>query len=57
MGANRCASPHNPLKTCLVAIVGSKLHLKMSTYELLRIAGVSLFDKTPLRELLKDEPE
>ena len=29
----------------------------MSTYELLRIVGVSLFDKTPLRELLKDEPE
>ena len=28
----------------------------MSTYELLRIVGVSLFDKTPLRELLKDEP-
>ena len=41
---------------CLVAIVGSELHLKMSTYELLRIIGVSLFDKTPLRELLKDEP-
>jgi hypothetical protein len=41
---------------CLVAIVGSELHLKMSTYELLRIVGVSLFDKTPLRELLKDEP-
>ena len=41
---------------CLVAIVGYELHLKMSTYELLRIAGVSLFDKTPLRELLKDEP-
>ena len=41
---------------CLVAIVGSELHLKMSTYELLRIIGVSLFDKMPLRELLKDEP-
>jgi hypothetical protein len=41
---------------CLVAIVGSELHLKMSTYELLRIVGVSLFDKTSLRELLKDEP-
>lgn len=40
---------------CLVAIVGSELRLKMSTYELLRIVGVSLFDKTPLRELLKDE--
>ena len=37
--------------------MGSELHLKMSTYELLRIIGVSLFDKTPLRELLKDEPE
>lgn len=42
---------------CLVAIVGCELHLKMSSYELLRIVGVSLFDKTPLRELLKDEPE
>ena len=40
---------------CLVAIVGSELRLKMSTSELLRIVGVSLFDKTPLRELLKDE--
>lgn len=28
----------------------------MSTYELLRIVGVSIFDKTPLQELLKDEP-
>lgn len=41
---------------CLVAIVGNELNLKMSTYELLRIIGVSLFDKTPLRELLDDEP-
>ena len=36
--------------------MGSELHLKMRTYELLRIVGVSLFDKTPLQELLKDEP-
>ena len=40
---------------CLVAIVGSELKLKMSTYDVLRIIGVSLFDKTPLRELLNDE--
>ena len=41
---------------CLVAIVSSELNLKMSTYEVLRIVGVSLFDKTSLKELLKDEP-
>lgn len=32
------------------------MKLKMSTYDVLRIVGVSLFDKTPLRELLTDEP-
>ncbi len=41
---------------CLVAIVGSELKLKMSNYDILRVVGVSLFDKTPLKELLKDEP-
>ena len=41
---------------CLVAIVTSEMKLKMSTYDVLRIVGVSLFDKTPLRELLTDEP-
>lgn len=41
---------------CLVAIVGSELKLKMSNYDVLRVVGVSLFDKTPLKELLKDEP-
>ena len=40
---------------CLVAIVASELKLEMSTYDVLRIVGVSLFDKTPLRELLNNE--
>ena len=39
-----------------MAIVGSELKLKMSNYDVLRVVGVSLFDKTPLKELLKDEP-
>ena len=42
---------------CLVAIVASELKLEMSTYDFLRIVGVSLFDKTPLRELLNNEHE
>ena len=41
---------------CLVAIVASELKLKTSTYDVLRVVGVSLFDKTPLKEILKDEP-
>ena len=40
---------------CLVAIVSSELKLEMSTYDFLRIVGESLFDKTPLRELLNNE--
>ena len=42
---------------CLVAIVASELKLEMSTYDVLRIVGVSLFDKTPLRRLLNNEHE
>ncbi|MBQ6064231.1 MAG: transposase [Prevotella sp.] len=40
---------------CLVAIVASELKLKMGNYNVLRVVGVSFFDKTPLKELLKDE--
>ena len=38
-----------------MAIVSSELKLETSTYDVLRIVGVSLFDKTPLRELLNNE--
>ena len=36
--------------------MASELKLKTSTYDVLRVVGVSLFDKTPLKEILKDEP-
>ena len=38
---------------CLVAIVRNELKLKRSTYELLQILGISLTDKTPMRELFE----
>ena len=38
---------------CLVAIVRDELKLKRSTYELLQILGISLTDKTPMRELFE----
>ena len=37
---------------CLVAIIKSKLKIEKSTYEILQILGISLFDKTPLNQLL-----
>lgn len=37
---------------CLVAIVGKQLKIERSTYEILQILGISLFDKTPVKELL-----
>jgi len=37
---------------CLVAIIGYKLKVDRSTYEILQILSISLFDKTPLKELL-----
>jgi len=39
---------------CLVAIVGHELNIKKSTYEILQILGISLLDKTPINELLKE---
>lgn len=37
---------------CLVAIVGRDLKIEYSIYEILQILGISLLDKTPVRELL-----
>jgi len=39
---------------CLVAIVGSSLNIERSTYEILQVLGISLLDKTPVNELLKN---
>lgn len=39
---------------CLIAIIKSKLKLEKSTYEILQILGISLFDKTPLNQLLSN---
>jgi len=36
---------------CLVAIVGDNLRINRSTYEILQILGISLLDKTPVKEL------
>lgn len=36
---------------CLVTIIGYELKLKRSTYEILQILGISLLDKTPVKEL------
>jgi hypothetical protein len=37
---------------CLVAIAGIKLKIDRSTYEILQVLGISLLDKTPVKELL-----
>ena len=37
---------------CLVAIVGTELKIERSTYEILQVLGISLLDKTPVKELL-----
>ncbi len=37
---------------CLVAIVGKELKINRSTYEILQIIGISLLDKTSVKELL-----
>lgn len=36
---------------CLVAIIGHDLKIERSTYEILQILGISLLDKTPVKEL------
>jgi hypothetical protein len=40
---------------CLVAIVNYKLKVDRSPYEILQILSISLFDKTPLKELLTNQ--
>jgi hypothetical protein len=40
---------------CLVAIVGHDLKVNRSTYEILQVLGVSLLDKTPIKELFTNE--
>ena len=40
---------------CLIAIVGNKLKVDRSTYEILQILSISLLDKTPLNELLTNQ--
>ena len=37
---------------CLIAIIKSKLKIEKSTYEILQILGISLFDKTHINQLL-----
>jgi IS4 transposase len=36
---------------CLVAIIGYDLKIDLSTYEILQVLGISLLDKTPVKEL------
>jgi hypothetical protein len=36
---------------CIVAIIAHDLEIKRSTYEILQILGISLLDKTPVKEL------
>lgn len=36
---------------CMVAIIGHDLKIERSTYEILTVLGISLLDKTPIREL------
>jgi len=37
---------------CLVALIGNKLKVDRSIYEILQILSISLLDKTPVREIL-----
>ena len=37
---------------CLVAIIGNRLKVDRSIYEILQILSISLLDKTPVREVL-----
>ena len=39
---------------CLSAIIGNKLKVDRSIYEILQILSISLLDKTPVREILTD---
>lgn len=37
---------------CLAAVVGNKLKVDRSIYEILQILSISLLDKTPVKEIL-----
>ena len=37
---------------CLVTLVGNKLKVNRSIYEILQILSISLLDKTPIKEIL-----
>ena len=37
---------------CLIAIIRTQLKIERSTYEILQVLGISLLDKTPVKELL-----
>jgi len=37
---------------CLVALVGDKLKVKRTIYEILQILSISLLDKNPVKEVL-----
>ncbi len=39
---------------CLVALVGNKLKVDRSIYEILQILSISLLDKTPIKEMLTE---
>lgn len=39
---------------CLVSIVSHDLKIDRSTYEILQVLGISLLDKTPVKELFED---
>ena len=41
---------------CLILIVKEELKIDLSAYEMLRILNFSLFEKTPLKTLFKDDP-
>lgn len=37
---------------CLISIMGKDLNIDRSIYEILQILGISLLDKTPIKEML-----
>lgn len=41
---------------CLILIVKEELKIDLSAYEMLKILNFSLFEKTPLKTLFKDDP-
>lgn len=39
------------ISSCFVVIVGHDLQIDLPIYEILQVSGISLFDKTPVKEL------